>query len=53
MHDTQHMATKKSSASKVQTSTASLEAAMVAAYDDFYAGEPAPLPEGVAPAGIE
>jgi hypothetical protein len=26
------------------------EAAMVAAYDEFYAGEPAPLPSGVAPA---
>jgi len=26
------------------------EAAMVAAYDDFYAGEPAPLPIGVVPA---
>ena len=30
-----------------------LEAAMVAAYDDFYAGEQAPLPAGVAPAGME
>ena len=26
------------------------EAAMAAAYDDFYAGEPAPVPAGVAPA---
>jgi hypothetical protein len=26
------------------------EAAMVAAYDEFYGGEPAPLPSGVAPA---
>ncbi|MGH8893489.1 MAG: hypothetical protein ACRDWY_09320 [Actinomycetes bacterium] len=26
------------------------EAAMVAAYDEFYAGQPAPLPAGVAPA---
>lgn len=27
------------------------EAAMVAAYDESYAGKPAPLPAGVAPAG--
>jgi mRNA interferase MazF len=26
------------------------EAAMVAAYDEFYGGKPAPLPAGVAPA---
>jgi hypothetical protein len=29
------------------------EAAMTAAYDDFYEGRPAPLPAGVAPNGIE
>jgi hypothetical protein len=29
------------------------EAAMIAAYDDFYAGEPAPLPTGVIPSGVE
>jgi hypothetical protein len=29
------------------------EAAMISAYDDFYAGEPAPLPAGVVPAGVE
>jgi hypothetical protein len=29
------------------------EAAMVAAYDEFYRGRPAPLPAGVAPATVD